>query len=415
MAHPNNKTLGEICDEVGGIIRTGPFGSQLHQSDYQEEGLPVVMPKDIVNGKIALDSIARIGKDDENRLQDHKLRKGDIVFARRGDVGRCALIKEREDGWLCGTGSLRVSLGDKVIDPTFLFYYLNLSNIIGWIQKRAIGATLPNLNTSIIRDIPISYPPLPTQRHIADILSAYDDLIENHTRRIRILEQMAQAIYQEWFGKVDKESLPKGWNISKFIDVCNELIDGDWIETKDQGGEDYRLLQVSNVGLGDFVETGNFRYITQETFERLNCNEVVLGDILISRMPKPIGRGWLVTKMSWRMITAVDVAIARPNPKLLNPFYCIYWLNSSETLAKSEQHASGTTRPRITRRDLAGFEMVIPPIEFQNKFGKIAGELYTLQTNLRRKNANLRQTRDLLLPRLVGGEVEVSEDKRRRN
>jgi type I restriction enzyme, S subunit len=104
-------------------------------------------------------------------------------------------------------------LGDKVVEPRFLIYYLNHPNIIGWIQKRAIGATLPNLNTSIIRDIPISYPPIPIQRRIADILSAYDDLIENNTHRIHILEGMARTIYREWFGKVDKESLPKSWKV----------------------------------------------------------------------------------------------------------------------------------------------------------------------------------------------------------
>ena len=130
MNHPFNKTLGEICDEVDGIIRTGPFGSQLHQSDYQDDGLPVVMPKNIVNGKVETDGIARIGKEDELRLSDHKLKTGDIVYGRRGDIGRCALIGERESGWLCGTGSLRIGLDDTVLDPTYLFYYLNHPYII---------------------------------------------------------------------------------------------------------------------------------------------------------------------------------------------------------------------------------------------------------------------------------------------
>src|SRR5437660_561531 len=104
------RTLGAICDEVGGIIRTGPFGSQLHESDYRDGGLPVVMPKDIVSGRIVVDGIARIGPEDANRLSQHKLKKGDIVYGRRGDIGRRALITDREDGWLCGTGCLRISL-----------------------------------------------------------------------------------------------------------------------------------------------------------------------------------------------------------------------------------------------------------------------------------------------------------------
>jgi len=122
------RTLGQICDEVGGIIRTGLFGSQLHQSDYQDEGLPVVMPKDIVDGRVSVEGIARIGDEDVERLSQHRLKKGDIVYGRRGDIGRRALITQREAGWLCGTGCLRISLGDSVLDPTFLYYYLDSSS-----------------------------------------------------------------------------------------------------------------------------------------------------------------------------------------------------------------------------------------------------------------------------------------------
>ena len=88
-------TLGEICNEVNGIIQTGPFGSQLHQSDYSDNGVPVVMPKDIADGQIITDSIARISEDHVERLSRHKLLNGDIVFGRRGDIGRQALIKAK--------------------------------------------------------------------------------------------------------------------------------------------------------------------------------------------------------------------------------------------------------------------------------------------------------------------------------
>ena len=91
-------TLGAICDEVGGIIRTGPFGSQLHQSDYQDEGLPVIMPKNIADSKVSVEGIARIGDEDVERLSQHRLQKDDIVYGRRGDIGRRALITEREAG-----------------------------------------------------------------------------------------------------------------------------------------------------------------------------------------------------------------------------------------------------------------------------------------------------------------------------
>ena len=119
-----NQTLGEICDLGGGEIKTGPFGSQLHQSDYLDHGTPVVMPKNICLSKIDVSDIARIGKDDVERLKQHKLNQGDIVYGRRGDIGRHAFITKREAGWLCGTGCLRISLGNGPLNPLFLHYYL---------------------------------------------------------------------------------------------------------------------------------------------------------------------------------------------------------------------------------------------------------------------------------------------------
>jgi type I restriction enzyme S subunit len=101
-------TLGEVSDQVGGIIQTGPFGSQLHESDYSTEGIPVVMPKDIIEGQIVTDSIARVSPSHVERLSRHKLRSGDIVYGRRGDIGRQALIRREQEGWLCGTGCLRL-------------------------------------------------------------------------------------------------------------------------------------------------------------------------------------------------------------------------------------------------------------------------------------------------------------------
>jgi type I restriction enzyme S subunit len=192
-------TLGEICDEVGGVIQTGPFGSQLHESDYVGDGVPVVMPKNILDGKIDRSDIAFISEEEAARLQRHRMSIGDIVYGRRGDIGRRGLIGTRENGWLCGTGCLRVSLGNTIIDPKYLYYYLGQPLVVAWIANQAVGATMPNLNTGILRSVKVRYPRPPVQRRIASILSAYDDLIDNNTRRIKILEEMAQMLYREWF------------------------------------------------------------------------------------------------------------------------------------------------------------------------------------------------------------------------
>ena len=193
------RTLGEICDEVGGIVQTGPFGSQLHESDYVSDGVPVVMPKNIIDGRVIEEGIAYISEETAERLTRHRLIPGDIVYGRRGDIGRRAIIDDRQHGWLCGTGCLRISLGDRVLDSGYLYYYLGQAAVIRSIANQAIGATLPNLNTSILRNIRVLYPPLDIQRKIAAALAAYDALIDNNLRRNRVLGNIREMLLPKLF------------------------------------------------------------------------------------------------------------------------------------------------------------------------------------------------------------------------
>jgi type I restriction enzyme, S subunit len=304
-----------------------------------------------------------------------------------------------------------------IADDEYLKHWFAASDISGYIT----GAAQPKLSQANLRRVQIELPPLNQQRRIASILSAYDDLIENNTRRIAILEEMARALYQEWFVHfrfpghehmplVDSPlgPIPKGWEVDTLQNLAASFQDGDWIETKDQGGDAYRLLQVSNIGMGEFVETGNWRFITQETFERLRCCEVLENDLLISRMPKPIGRAWMVTRMPFRMVTAVDVAILRVNEDRADRHYLYCALNSPSNLDRVLQHSTGTTRARIARRNLASLLFLVPSLELQQRFAKLASSAIGLSALLREKSTNLRASRDLLLPRLISGEIDVS-------
>jgi type I restriction enzyme S subunit len=283
------------------------------------------------------------------------------------------------------------------------------------------GSVFGNAKRSDLESFQLPWPEKQHRKKIATILSTYDDLIENNLRRIKILEEMAQNLYHEWFVKfrfpdhqharLTDSSLgliPEGWKVKRLDELCSAVLDGDWIETKDQGGEDYRLLQISNIGLGDFVETGKFRFITQETFERLRCTEIQPDDLLIARMPTPIGRGWLARKMAWSMITAVDVAIARPNTGLISPVFLVNFWNQSSTLAAIEKQSSGTTRFRITRRELCAMPISVPSRELQEQYSTKAKPMLDLCNYFRDKNTTLQRTRDMLLPKLISGEVDVS-------
>jgi type I restriction enzyme S subunit len=150
-----SSTLGEICAAYGGLIQTGPFGSQLHARDYCDEGIPVVMPQDLSVQRIQTSKIARISESDAQRLQRHRMKQGDVVFSRRGDVGRHALVTKQEVGWLCGTGCLLVRPSTTSPISTYVSCALALPETLEWLLRHAVGATMPNLNTAILSELPM--------------------------------------------------------------------------------------------------------------------------------------------------------------------------------------------------------------------------------------------------------------------
>ena len=150
-----SSTLGEICAAYGGLIQTGPFGSQLHARDYCDEGVPVVMPQDLSGQRIQISKIARISESDAQRLQRHRMKQGDVVFSRRGDVGRHALVTKQEVGWLCGTGCLLVRPSTTSPISTYVSCALALPETLEWLLRHAVGATMPNLNTAILSELPM--------------------------------------------------------------------------------------------------------------------------------------------------------------------------------------------------------------------------------------------------------------------
>lgn len=145
--------LGQILSHHGGYLQTGPFGSQLHANEYQSEGVPVVMPQDINDGRISDLNIARISEDRAVELLRHRMRRGDIVIARRGELSRAAAISEREDGWLCGTGCFLLRLGNSEFCTEFASNVYRQNFVQRQIAGRAVGTTMPSLNNSVMSEL----------------------------------------------------------------------------------------------------------------------------------------------------------------------------------------------------------------------------------------------------------------------
>ena len=178
--------LESICLDREGI-QTGPFGSQLHQSDYSDDGVPVVMPKNLISFRIADEEIARIPESLAQKLCRHRMIAGDTVCGRRGDIGRRAFISARQVGWICGTGCLRIRPDPGSINPRFLFDALGSPETAGTIANRAKGATMLNLNSSVLKSVPVLVAP-------QDLQDLYADQVESMALMVELLSEQNQKL-----------------------------------------------------------------------------------------------------------------------------------------------------------------------------------------------------------------------------
>ncbi|QRM19009.1 restriction endonuclease subunit S [Dechloromonas sp. TW-R-39-2] len=189
-------TLGEIARRSGGFLQTGPFGSQLHAHEYVLDGIPVIMPQDMVNGELSVESIARINQRKATALSRHRVQPNDLVFSRRGDLSRCVAIEEEHLGWLCGTGCLLARLPAHDVNGYWLALVYTQPGVQTQVMGRAVGSTMANLNTSILAAITIARPPVTEQNEIARRLKSLN-------KRIRFEEEELEKRRFEKTGLMD--------------------------------------------------------------------------------------------------------------------------------------------------------------------------------------------------------------------
>ena len=191
--------------------------------------------------------------------------------------------------------------------------------------------------------------------------------------------------------------------------LCILFTDGDWIESKDQSDSGIRLIQTGNIGNGEFLyKNDKAKYISVDTFKRLNCKEVFPNDILVSRLPEPVGRGCIIPDIGEKMITAVDCTICRINENLVDRKYFCYFLESNAYKTQLEQHVTGTTRKRISRKNLSNVEIDIPE---QAKQKDVVYKLDRLKKIIQNYNRELDLLDELVRARFVEmfGDISIND------
>ena len=187
------KKLGDLA-----IVKTGPFGSMLHKEDYIYDGIPLVNPVHMKNFKIVADVEFTISKEKACELENYMLQNNDVVFARRGDIGRCAIVSEKEQGYLCGTGSLFVRFIEN-IESIFIMYIVRSESFSEHLISKAKGATMLNINSSTIADLCIPLPPLPLQQLFAQRIEQIEKQKAEVQKAIADLETLLASRMHYWF------------------------------------------------------------------------------------------------------------------------------------------------------------------------------------------------------------------------
>ncbi|MDD5029926.1 MAG: restriction endonuclease subunit S [Rhodoferax sp.] len=401
------------------------------------------MPQNIGDNRISEDGIARITLADAKRLSRYLVRAGDIVYSRRGDVERRALIREREVGWLCGTGCLRVRFGEGTVYPPYAAYYLGHPIVREWIVRHAQGATMPNLNTTILSSLPFVLPPLEEQRAIAQILATLDDKIELNRRMNETLEAMARAIFQSWFvdfdpvrAKASGESvasicqrlgltpellalfpdsfedselgeIPKGWAVTTLQGMTSKIGSG---ATPRGGREVYleegtSLIRSQNVYDSNFVWDG-LAHITDEAAKQLNGVEVKEGDVLINITGASILRTCVVDPHVLPARVNQHVAIIRAKAGFASRYIHLHLLGL-DTKAYLMGLNAGASREAVTKGHLESVPIIDPGEKLLECFGKTVASLYAEVDQLTHQGRTLQSLRDTLLPKLLSGEMQV--------
>lgn len=415
--------LGNICDLI--------VDCEHKTAPTQETGYPSIRTPNIGPGYFLLENVNRVSEETYRYWTRRAIpQTDDLIMAREAPVGNVAIIPPGLRPCL-GQRTVLIRCNLSKVVPRYLNYLLNGPEVQGTIKKLTNGVTVSHLNMEDIRSLPLpDLPPLPTQQKIAAILSAYDDLIENNTRRIRILEEMAQAIYREWFvhfrypGHEDVplvESplgpIPQGWEWVRFADILNSYSGGDWGE-EENGQEKCHVYIIRGADFRTLHNGGTIqaprRFIATNSLIKRNLRP---GDIIIENSvnasSRCIGSSFLVTRgILNRFKQDVICASFCKNFRLNDPdlaslvYLHLKYLYASQKMA-FYQHIATNGIGNFQAERFVNSEYVPLPKDHELLLNLCKQLDAFVSSVFADQIFNLRQQRDLLLPRLISGELDV--------
>ena len=360
--------------------------------------------------------------------EDFILSRGDLLVAmteqKEGLLGSSAIVPENNLYLHNQRLGLATGLNVERLDKKFLYYLFNSHGVRAQIQATANGAKVRHTSPSRIYEVEVRMLPVEAQRKIASILSAYDDLIENNLRRIKILEKMAQNLYREWFVKFRfpgheqarlKDSplgrIPEGWEVLSL----GLHLDGLESGKRPKGGVKDSTSGVPSVGAENVRGIGKHnyqseKYVPREFFEGMKKGVVSDGDVALYKDGAYIGRSTYFRDGFPHNEFCVNehVFLLRTSGGNLTQNLLYLWLQEPSTVSAIRSTNANAAQPGINQKGVNGFQLMVAPKNVVTRFDQLVEPYFALLIGLAKKNEVLRRTRDLLLPRLISGDLDVS-------
>ena len=392
------------------------------------EGFPLIRTPNIGKGRLLLDGVHRVSEDVYNKRNARAVpQDDDLIFAREAPAGNVAIVKNGEKVCL-GQRTVLLRPNKELVNPDFLTYFLLVPEQQYGLLGTANGATVSHVNIPTIRGLKINLPPLQVQSRIAEIISSYDDLIENNQKQIKLLEEAAQRLYKEWF--VDLrfpghenvkivDGIPEGWEKCLLSDIIGYEIGGGWGEEKPTEKCDIPAYVIRGTDLygvthGDSVDIP-YRFHEKKN---LDARRLADGDIIfeVSGGSKTEGvartalirsamlEQWSEPAMCASFCKLIRVREPKYAQLLFNTFQ--YMRASGKTTEYDKRSASSIVNYRW--KDFLATETVLIPDEVMlEKYNALANNMYQLIVQKSISIEKAKGVRDRLLPKLMSGEIEV--------
>jgi type I restriction enzyme, S subunit len=397
-------------DEKRPII-SGPFGSNIGSRYFKAEGVPVIRGNNLslnVSDRFIDEGFVFLSEEKAKELNTWAT-KNDILFTAAGTIGQVGLIESNSKfpSYIISNKQIRVRLNTQIIFPQYAYYWLSQPLMIKYIQQRNTGSTIPLINLSVVKSLPIAVPPVNVQKKIISIISSLDDKIKLNRQINQTLEAIAQAIFKEWFvefnfpgatGEMQDSELgkiPKGWRVGKLGDVLN-------IEMgQSPPGSSYNQNKEGIIFFQGKAEFGfRFPFIDKYTTEpKRFANQF---DTLLS-VRAPVGT---INMASERCCIGRGLAALRgKSNETAFPFYLLKSLQSHFDVFEG----SGTVFGSINKFQLENLKIIVPNKDLIKSYEQKVNGIDKMIFNIEQQSKTLTQLRDSLLPKLMKGELILNQ------